>query len=91
MTDNPQRTYRPEEVAPALGVTGKVFRGWLRATFPRDPSVKGTTWVVTQEAFDAAKVYFAKRRTASTVTNGPEAFDAFAAAIVTPDSDTDEG
>jgi hypothetical protein len=40
------KTYRPEQVASALGISGKIVRAYLRKTFPRPANAKGTTWVL---------------------------------------------
>jgi hypothetical protein len=55
-------TARPEEVATALGVSGKLVRGYLRMTFPRSPESKGTTWVLTNDQVGATVDHFLARR-----------------------------
>jgi hypothetical protein len=40
------KTYRPEQIADALGVSGKIVRAYLRRTFPRPIEAKGSTWVL---------------------------------------------
>lgn len=40
------KTYRPEMIAEALGVSGKIVRAYLRRTFPRPVEAKGSTWVL---------------------------------------------
>jgi hypothetical protein len=40
------KTYRPEQIASALGISGKIVRAYLRKTFPRPANAKGTTWVL---------------------------------------------
>jgi len=55
---------RPEEIASALQLpNGKSVRGFLRMTFPRDPSLKGTTWLLTnEETFQTLEFFLAKRK-----------------------------
>jgi hypothetical protein len=53
---------RPEDVAAALGVSGKLVRGYLRATFTRPIEAKGTTWVLNGEQANAVLDHFLARR-----------------------------
>lgn len=53
---------RPEALASILGLSGKVVRAYLRATFPRRPEAKGTTWVLTGDQANATFVHFVERR-----------------------------
>jgi len=53
---------RPEEVANALGVSGKLVRGYLRMTFPRPIEAKGTTWVLNGDQLNATLDHFLARR-----------------------------
>ena len=57
-----RETCRPEEVAAALGVSGKLVRGFLRVTFTRPIEAKGTTWVLTNEQANAVLDHFIARR-----------------------------
>ena len=57
-----RETCRPEEVAAALGVSGKLVRGFLRVTFTRPIEAKGTTWVLTNEQAQAVLDHFLARR-----------------------------
>lgn len=52
------KTYRPEDLATELGISGKVLRSYLRKTFPRPASAKGSTWVVTAVQAKACRAYF---------------------------------
>jgi hypothetical protein len=61
---------RPETVASALGISGKIVRGYLRATFTRPIEAKGTTWVLTPEQTNAVIDHFIARR--SPVVPAPE-------------------
>lgn len=45
-TFDPRKSYRPEEIASRLGISGKNVRGWLRANYPRPKDVKGSGWTV---------------------------------------------
>lgn len=53
---------RPETVANALGISGKIVRGYLRSTFTRPIEAKGTTWVLTPEQANATIDHFLARR-----------------------------
>lgn len=55
-------TARPETVANALGISGKLVRGFLRMTFTRPIEAKGTTWVLTSEQTNATLDHFLARR-----------------------------
>lgn len=56
------RTYRPEEIANALGLSGKLVRGYLRSTFTRPVEAKGTTWVLDAEQAQATVDHFIAKR-----------------------------
>ena len=53
---------RPEALANDLGISGKVVRAYLRATFPRPIEAKGTTWVLTAAQANATYAHFVARR-----------------------------
>lgn len=53
---------RPENVANALGISGKLVRGFLRQTFTRPIEAKGTTWVLTNDQTNATIDHFLARR-----------------------------
>ena len=55
-------SYRPETVATMLGVSGKLVRSYLRATFPRPIEAKGTTWVLNGDQAAATVDHFWARR-----------------------------
>ena len=57
-----RETCRPEDVAAALGVSGKLVRGYLRVTFTRPIEAKGTTWVLTNDQANAVLDHFLARR-----------------------------
>ena len=67
-----QANARPEQVANALGISGKVVRGFLRSTFTRPVEAKGTTWVLTNEQTNATVDHFLARRSPVT-PNEPNA------------------
>lgn len=50
---DPESTYRPEQLASSLGVDGKEVRAYLRDVFERDPSEKGSDWMLTGEQAEA--------------------------------------
>lgn len=43
---NVAKTFRPEEIALTLGISGKIVRAYLRQTYTRPVEAKGTTWVL---------------------------------------------
>jgi hypothetical protein len=43
------KTYRPEQIAENLGVSGKVVRAYLRKQFPRPEEAKNTSWVLDEK------------------------------------------
>jgi len=53
---------RPEDLAKEIGVSGKIVRSFLRATFPRPAEAKNTSWVLTPKMNDAVRSHFAKRQ-----------------------------
>jgi hypothetical protein len=53
---------RPEALASDLGLSGKVVRAYLRATFTRPIEAKGTTWVLTGPQANATYDHFVARR-----------------------------
>ena len=57
-----ERTYRPEQLAEQLGISGKVVRAYLRKTFTRAESAKGSTWVVTDDQAKIVRKHFLERR-----------------------------
>jgi transposase len=52
------KTYRPEQIADALGISGKVVRAYLRRTFPRPIEAKGSTWVLSEDQATNALEHF---------------------------------
>ena len=50
----------PEALARELGIDGKTLRSWLRRTFPRLLSEKGSAWDLTREQVDAARARFGR-------------------------------
>jgi maltodextrin utilization protein YvdJ len=57
------KTYSATALAAEIGVDAKSLRGWLRKNFTRIAEVKNTTWIITEEAAEAARVHYAKQRT----------------------------
>jgi hypothetical protein len=55
------KTYRPEDLAATLGISGKVVRAYLRRTYKRPDSAKGSTWVLSQKQATDTLTYFKKR------------------------------
>lgn len=56
------RTFRPEELATRLGVSGKVLRAWLRANHARPATAKGTSWIVPERVAKEAAKHFKQNR-----------------------------
>lgn len=52
------KTYRPEQLAQSLGVSGKVVRAFLRREFPRPNEAKNTTWVLDEAMAKATLAHF---------------------------------
>jgi predicted site-specific integrase-resolvase len=55
------KTFRPEDIAATLGISGKIVRAYLRKTYTRPASAKGSTWVLSQAQATATLTYFKKR------------------------------
>lgn len=56
-------TITPATLAEEIGVDAKSLRGYLRKNHTRTPDVKGTGWIITPEAAQAAREHFEKQRT----------------------------
>lgn len=52
------KTYRPEDLAKELNVSGKQIRGFLRSEFGRSAEAKGTSWVLTAEQAEKVMARF---------------------------------
>lgn len=52
---------RPEDLAATLGISGKVVRAYLRKTYPRPASAKGSTWTLNAKQTADTLAYFKKR------------------------------
>ena len=46
MATTSTKTYRPEQLAKSLGISGKVVRAYLRKEFTRPADAKNTSWVL---------------------------------------------
>jgi hypothetical protein len=46
---------RPEDLAAELGINGRTLRGWLRLTYPRGASERGSSWDLTAAQVAAAR------------------------------------
>ena len=55
------KTFRPEDLAATLGISGKVVRAYLRKTYTRPASAKGSTWVLSAKQASDTLAYFKKR------------------------------
>jgi hypothetical protein len=56
------KTYRPEELATELGVSGKLIRAYLRRNHSRDAKAKNTAWVVPESVAKDVRKAFAKNQ-----------------------------
>lgn len=52
------KTYRPEQIAKTLGISGKVVRAYLRKTYTRPTEAKGTTWVLNSKQASDTLAHF---------------------------------
>ena len=52
---------RPEDLARTLGISGKVVRAYLRATFPRPVEAKNTSWSLTPKMAEQTFLHFQAR------------------------------
>jgi hypothetical protein len=60
-------TTTPKALAEELGIDPKRLRGWLRSSdFARPGEAKNTTWALTPDVVDAARVRFAPKAEATT-------------------------
>ena len=57
------KTYRPEQLATSLGISGKIVRSYLRKTYARPAEAKGTTWVLTAKQASDTLAHFKALRT----------------------------
>jgi hypothetical protein len=58
-----EKTYTPKVLANEIGCDPKSLRGYLRKTFTRANEAKNTSWIITEDAANAAREHFAKQRT----------------------------
>lgn len=56
------KTYRPEQLAANLGISGKIVRAYLRQTYTRSPEAKGTTWVLNAKQATDTLAHFKSRQ-----------------------------
>jgi hypothetical protein len=52
---------RPEDLARVLGISGKVVRAYLRATFTRPVEAKNTSWSLTPKMVEQTYAHFQAR------------------------------
>ena len=57
------KTYTPKVLANEIGCDPKSLRNYLRKHFTRSLEVKNTSWIITEDAANAARAHFAKQRT----------------------------
>ena len=55
------KTYRPEDLAATLGISGKIVRAHLRKTYARPASAKGSTWVLNAKQASDTLAHFKKK------------------------------
>lgn len=61
---------RPEELAAELGINGRTLRGWLRTTYPRNPSERGSSWDLTAAQITAARTRWSGKMVREAVLAG---------------------
>lgn len=54
------KTFRPEDLAKDIGISGKVLRAWLRTNHPRDAKAKNTAWIIPASVAAEARKAFKK-------------------------------
>ena len=59
------KTYRPEELADTLKISGKIVRAYLRKTYKRPASQKGSTWTLTAKQANDTLKHFRSRTNAA--------------------------
>ena len=59
------RTVHPGELAAELEISGRTLRRWLRDTYPRSASEKGSQWDLTHDQVAAAREHWAARDVAT--------------------------
>lgn len=52
------KTFRPEELADKLGISGKIVRAHLRKTYKRPANAKGSTWVLSAKQANDTLAHF---------------------------------
>ena len=65
------KTYTPKALANEIGCDPKSLRGFLRANYTRPIEAKNTSWIITEDAANAAREHFAKQKTVA--NDAPEA------------------
>jgi hypothetical protein len=56
-------TLTPKQLANEIGCDPKSLRGFLRKNFARSADAKNTSWLIAEDAANAAREHFAKQRT----------------------------
>lgn len=54
------KTFRPEDLATELEISGKQIRAFLRSEYPRKADEKNTSWVLTEAMANAVRERFSK-------------------------------
>lgn len=73
MAASTTKTYRPEDLADTLKISGKVVRAYLRKTYPRPAGAKGSTWVLNAKQANDTLAHFKKKNPAAYATKKPNA------------------
>jgi hypothetical protein len=63
-----EKTYAPKVLANEIGCDPKSLRGFLRKAYPRAIEAKNTSWIITEDAANAAREHFAKQKTDANAT-----------------------
>jgi hypothetical protein len=63
-------TLTPKQLANEIGCDPKSLRGFLRKNFTRTNEVKNTSWLIEDDAANAAREHFAKQKTNANAKDG---------------------
>jgi hypothetical protein len=60
-----KQTFKPEQIADQLKLSGKNVRAYLRKTYPRPADAKGSSWTLTEKQANDTLAYFRARAKAN--------------------------
>jgi hypothetical protein len=67
-----EKTYTPKVLAAEIGCDPKSLRGFLRTNYTRAIEAKNTSWIITEDAANAARAHFAKQKTVAVASSEGE-------------------